>query len=68
MEEPFLHAVKIVLGDRYTDSMDGIYKQVAHFILENLVQMCEKEHNKSLRNGSAATSNPGLDQIDASAT
>ncbi|VDN37712.1 unnamed protein product [Gongylonema pulchrum] len=28
MEEPFLYAVKLILGERYTDNMDVIYKTV----------------------------------------
>ncbi|MFH4977198.1 hypothetical protein AB6A40_003907 [Gnathostoma spinigerum] len=41
MERPFLYAVKLVLGDRYTDSMDHIYKIVIKVILERLEKACE---------------------------
>ena len=39
MEEPFLHALKLILGDRYTDSMDEIYKLTIKFILTNVCSM-----------------------------
>ena len=38
MELPFLEAVKITLGDRYTDNMDTIYKITIKFILETFVK------------------------------
>ncbi|WAR18788.1 CYGB1-like protein [Mya arenaria] len=36
IEEPFIKAVMITLGDRYTDNMDVIYKLLIKFVLENL--------------------------------
>lgn len=36
IEEPFLKAVMITLGDRYTDNMDIIYRLLIKFILEHL--------------------------------
>ncbi|XP_076443114.1 globin CTT-W-like [Babylonia areolata] len=36
LEVPFLEAVKITLGDRYSDNMDAIYKVTIHYLLETL--------------------------------
>ncbi|CAI9718945.1 neuroglobin-like [Octopus vulgaris] len=36
MEEPFLSAIKITLGDRYSESMEIIYKKTIDFIITNL--------------------------------
>lgn len=36
IEEPFLKAVMLTLGDRYTDNMDAIYKVLIKFILNVL--------------------------------
>ena len=36
MEQPFLDATKIILGDRYSDAMDEIYRITIKFILTNL--------------------------------
>ncbi|KAL4238132.1 hypothetical protein ACF0H5_002844 [Mactra antiquata] len=36
IEEPFLKAVMLTLGDRYTDNMDVIYKLLIKFILQNM--------------------------------
>nr|QQO51927.1 globin gb_IIC [Platynereis dumerilii] len=38
MEEPFLASVKLILGDRYSDSMDVIYQLTIKFILSNLTK------------------------------
>ena len=38
MEQPFLDATKIILGDRYSDPMDEIYRITIKFILTNLEQ------------------------------
>ncbi len=38
IEVPFLHAVKQVLGDRYSEQMDVIYRIAIHFLLEKLVE------------------------------
>lgn len=37
IERPFLSAVQTTLGDRYTDNVEGIYKQTIKFIIETLV-------------------------------
>lgn len=36
IEEPFLKAVMITLGDRYTDNMDVIYRLLIKFVLDHL--------------------------------
>ena len=36
MEQPFLDATKIILGDRYSDAMDEIYRIAIKFILTSL--------------------------------
>ena len=36
MEQPFLEAIRIILGDRYSDQMDVIYQLSIKFILNNL--------------------------------
>lgn len=38
IEKPFLEAVKLTLGDRYTDNIENIYNTTIHFILETLVE------------------------------
>ncbi|KAK3586264.1 hypothetical protein CHS0354_004667 [Potamilus streckersoni] len=38
IEKPFLEAVKITLGDRYSDNMDVIYKIFISFLLKHLEQ------------------------------
>lgn len=46
IEKPFLEAVKLTLGDRYTENIENIYKTTIHFILETLVEgydMAEKK-------------------------
>lgn len=49
IEEPFLKAVMLTLGDRYTDNMDVIYRLLIKFILENL--------DKSLRAALGSSTN-----------
>ena len=36
IREPFLEAVKITLGDRYTENMESIYKVAITFILQTM--------------------------------
>ncbi|KAM3717963.1 Neuroglobin [Dirofilaria immitis] len=43
MEEPFLYSVKLILGDRYTDNMQSIYKTVISIILSGLEKGCQLE-------------------------
>ncbi|XP_076464510.1 cytoglobin-1-like [Babylonia areolata] len=37
-EVPFLEAVKIMLGDRYTDNMDRIYRITIRYLLNTLIK------------------------------
>lgn len=41
IEKPFLEAVKMTLGDRYTDNVENIYKITIKLIIETL----EKGYN-----------------------
>lgn len=41
IERPFLEAVKMTLGDRYTDNVENIYKITIKLIIETL----EKGYN-----------------------
>uniref|UniRef100_A0A8R1TWY9 GLOBIN domain-containing protein n=1 Tax=Onchocerca volvulus TaxID=6282 RepID=A0A8R1TWY9_ONCVO len=43
MEEPFLYSVKLILGERYTDNMQSIYKTVIVIILSELEKGCQAE-------------------------
>ncbi|VDK28343.1 unnamed protein product [Gongylonema pulchrum] len=53
MEQPFLYSVKLILGERYTDNMDAIYKSVIHLILQRMEEACRTElmriQNKNLK-------------------
>jgi hypothetical protein len=55
IEQPFLAAVETTLGDRYTQNVEGIYKQTIKFIIETLVA----GYNESAKNknNTNATSN-----------
>uniref|UniRef100_A0A914S2V4 Uncharacterized protein n=1 Tax=Parascaris equorum TaxID=6256 RepID=A0A914S2V4_PAREQ len=53
MEQPFLFAVKLTLGERYTDNMDHIYKVVIHLMIQKMEEACKDEF-KRLQNGSLA--------------
>ncbi|XP_046580579.1 neuroglobin-like [Haliotis rubra] len=44
MRSPFLEAVKITLGDRYTDNMESIYKIAITFILQALSDGFNEDH------------------------
>uniref|UniRef100_A0A915PTF1 Globin family profile domain-containing protein n=1 Tax=Setaria digitata TaxID=48799 RepID=A0A915PTF1_9BILA len=43
MEEPFLYSVKLILGERYTDNMDSIYKTLITIMLTEMEKGCELE-------------------------
>ncbi|VDN87640.1 unnamed protein product [Brugia pahangi] len=43
MENPFLYSVKLILGERYTDNMDAIYKTVIQLILQRMEEACRTE-------------------------
>lgn len=45
MKEPFLEAVKITLGDRYTDNMEAIYRTTITFILQTMSDGIQDELN-----------------------
>lgn len=45
MKEPFLEAVKITLGDRYTDNMETIYRTTITFILQTMSDGIQDELN-----------------------
>ncbi|VDO48168.1 unnamed protein product [Onchocerca flexuosa] len=36
MENPFLYLAKLILGKRYTDNMEQIYKTVIQLILQSM--------------------------------
>ncbi|XP_037073386.1 neuroglobin-2-like, partial [Pollicipes pollicipes] len=42
IKNPFLEAVKVTLGDAYTDNMDSIYRITIDFVLSTLVEGFEK--------------------------
>ncbi|CAG9538432.1 unnamed protein product [Cercopithifilaria johnstoni] len=46
MENPFLYSVKLILGERYTDNMDAIYKTVIQLILQRMEEACRTESMK----------------------
>ena len=48
MEEPFLHALKLILGDRYTESMDEIYQMTLKFIFTNVCSMYDSERMREI--------------------
>ncbi|XP_069173274.1 neuroglobin-like [Procambarus clarkii] len=46
IEHPFLEAVRLTLGDRYTDNMDNIYRITIKFLLETVVKGYEMAEKK----------------------
>uniref|UniRef100_K1RDY1 Globin domain-containing protein n=1 Tax=Magallana gigas TaxID=29159 RepID=K1RDY1_MAGGI len=48
MEKPFLEAVKITLGDRYSDNMDTIYRITIKFILDSVIKSSTAPTNNSV--------------------
>ncbi|XP_014785608.1 neuroglobin [Octopus bimaculoides] len=42
-EQPLLEAIKITLGDRYTENMDIIYKLVIRFLLTEITKACRND-------------------------
>lgn len=53
IREPFLEAVKITLGDRYTENMESIYKVAITYILQTLCDGMEEAINKQANNSNA---------------
>ncbi|KAA0192685.1 hypothetical protein HAZT_HAZT010061 [Hyalella azteca] len=53
IERPFLEAVRLTLGDRYTDNMDQIYQLTIKFVLETVVKgyemAVEREVNENVQ-------------------
>jgi hypothetical protein len=43
IEQPFLEAVQMTLGDRYTENVENIYKVTIKFIIETLVRGYEEK-------------------------
>ncbi|XP_042213675.1 cytoglobin-1-like [Homarus americanus] len=46
IEHPFLEAVRLTLGDRYTDNMDNIYRITIKFLIETVVKGYEMAEEK----------------------
>ncbi|KAK8387148.1 hypothetical protein O3P69_018068 [Scylla paramamosain] len=46
IEHPFLEAVRLTLGDRYTDNMDNIYRITIKFLIETVVRGYELAESK----------------------
>ncbi|KAL8613617.1 hypothetical protein ACOMHN_022036 [Nucella lapillus] len=42
IQDPFLGAVKITLGDRYTENMEAIYKVALTFVLQTMMEGMEE--------------------------
>ncbi|XP_071440921.1 neuroglobin-like [Hetaerina americana] len=53
IEKPFLEAVKVTLGDRYTDNVDAIYQTTIKFIIRTLIEGYEKEEKRVKEEGAA---------------
>ncbi|XP_069973809.1 neuroglobin-like isoform X1 [Penaeus vannamei] len=55
IEQPFLEAVRLTLGDRYTDNMDNIYRITIKFLIETVIRGYElaeeKEPNDNVKKG-----------------
>lgn len=54
IRNPFLEAVKMTLGDRYTDNIENIYKVSINLVIETLVEGYEKAHQQHLQTQSGA--------------
>jgi neuroglobin len=57
IEKPFLTAVEQTLGDRYTQNVEGIYKQTIKFIIETLVAGYNESANSKNNSIANTTSN-----------
>ena len=51
IREPFLEAVKITLGDRYTENMESIYKIAITFILQTMAEGMQDAINEESLDG-----------------
>lgn len=45
IETPFLEAVQMTLGDRYTQNVENIYKITIKFIIETLIKGFDNANN-----------------------
>ena len=54
IRDPFLEAVRVTLGDRYTENMQNIYTIAITFILQSLVEGIEDALNSQLSHSSPA--------------
>lgn len=50
IESPFLEAVQMTLGDRYTQNVENIYKITIKFIIETLVKGFDNANNTTKPN------------------
>lgn len=57
IEQPFLEAVRLTLGDRYTDNMDNIYRITIKFLLETVIRGYEVAGEKEPNDNDKAASN-----------
>jgi hypothetical protein len=64
IREPFLEAVKITLGDRYTENMESIYKVAITFILQTMTDGIDD----ALKNKANSNSNNPNANSNANAT
>ncbi|XP_066952674.1 neuroglobin-like isoform X1 [Macrobrachium rosenbergii] len=59
IEQPFLEAVRLTLGDRYTDNMDNIYRITIKFLIETVIRGYElaeeREPNDNVKKDSNST-------------
>lgn len=68
IEQPFLSAVQTTLGDRYTENVEGIYKQTIKFIIQTLVDGFEKSSSSSANNHHVTTTDGSSSCPAAAAT
>lgn len=47
IKQPFLDAVQVTLGDRYTENMENIYKIAINFIIDTLMEGLQEEIDKN---------------------
>ena len=43
MDKPFMHSVKLTLGDRYNEAIETIYHRTITFLLTNLERAFKNE-------------------------
>ncbi|KAK7074044.1 hypothetical protein SK128_010114 [Halocaridina rubra] len=61
IESPFLEAVRLTLGDRYTDNMDNIYRITIKFLIETVIRgyelAAEHEPNDNVKASNSTEGN-----------